>query len=692
MRAFLYSKGQNLRVHFGLFMLLLLLPLVEAQQISSVSPRTATVGEPFELEFSGKNLGLSGDGNLLILASFACHQEIISEEPKPPADGKVPKVRNKVRLKVSLKKDAPVGVGWLRLATSMGITPPILFLVDDLPTRKVDPKTRREDATLIDPPLAIESRTPNLDVHYYKLEGKSGQRIAIEVLGSRLGEDVDAVLKLLDAGGRILAASDDEPGSGKDPRLSHVFKKDETAYVQVREVRYQGGKFYRLRVGNFPLPMAAFPMLVQAGMKTSFASIGPPGETSLSRSTRISGLYGTPSRYSIGFRGSEHDASGFVPLRLVEEPQFIEKEPNNQLSEAQLIESSATLTGRLQIPNDVDIYAFDLKKGQHLHFRPFCRSLGSPAFLLLSLQDEKGRVLASAGNGNSAEEPLHHVASADGRLLLLVSELARRGTPAFQYSISAHIQAAPLSFHWDAGKASHLTVSGQPGSTVTLKLKSMRKNFGETIELIPFGKRGDYEVFGSSSIGKEKGNFDFEIHVPETMKPGEWDLLRLRASFTKEGDSPKEWTDVLDFKTAFQNVLPHIPFPPEELLNRIPMFVMQRKIEVSLDPISGEPGEMVEIKVSLEKKDGTFRFIKPKTSWHGFPKEWKIPAKAQDFDEKKGFSILKLSIPEKAIPGDEIEVFASVRGELENARYMRVFSNRISIGVTGKEDTLEETK
>ncbi|MBT3569661.1 MAG: hypothetical protein HN494_12500 [Opitutae bacterium] len=101
---------------------------------------------------------------------------------------------------------------------------------------------------------------------------------------------------------------------------------------------------------------------------------------------------------------------------------------------------------------------------------------------------------------------------------------------------------------------------------------------------------------------------------------------------------------------------------------------------------------MVEIKVSLEKKDGTFRFIKPKTSWHGFPKEWKIPAKAQDFDEKKGFSILKLSIPEKAIPGDEIEVFASVRGELENARYMRVFSNRISIGVTGKEDTLEETK
>ena len=692
MRAFLYPKGQNPQNPFGLLILLFLLPSVEAQQISSVSPRTATVGESVELEFTGKNLGLSGDGNLLILASFACDQEIINEFPKPPEDGKEAKTRNKVRLKVTLKKDTPVGVGWLRLVTSMGITPPILFLVDDLPTGKVDPKSRREDAVLIDPPLAIESRTPNLDVHYYKLECRSGQRIAIEVLGSRLGEDVDAVLKLLDSGGRILAASDDEPGSGKDPRLSHVFSKNETAYIEVREVRYQGGKFYRLRVGDFPLPMAAFPMVAQAGMKTSFASVGPPGETSLSRSARMSGLYGAPSRYSLGFRGSEHNASGFVPLRLVEEPQFIEKEPNNQLSEAHLIESSVTLIGRLQIPDDVDIYAFDSKKGQHLHFRPFCRSLGSPAFLLLSLQDAKGRVLASAGNGNSAEESLHHVASSDGRLFLLVSELAGRGTPAFHYAITARIQATPLSFHWDAGKASHLTVSGQPGSTFTLKLKSLRKNFGETIELTPFGDRGDYEVFGSSSIGKEKGNFDFEIQVPETMKPGEWDLLRLRASFSKEGDSPKEWTDVLDFKSAFQNVLPNIPFPPEELLNRIPMFVMPRKIEVSLDPISGEPGDMVEMKVSLEKQEGAFRFIKPKTSWHGFPKEWKVPVNAQDFDEKKGFSILKLTIPPKAIPGDEIEVFASVRGELENARYMRVFSNRVSIGVTAKEDTLEETK
>ena len=66
--------------------------------------------------------------------------------------------------------------------------------------------------------------------------------------------------------------------------------------------------------------------------------------------------------------------------------------------------------------------------------------------------------------------------------------------------------------------------------------------------------------------------------------------------------------------------------------------------------------------------------------------------KAQDFDEKKGFAILKFTIPPKAIPGDEIEVFASVRGELENERYMRVFSNRVSIGITGKEDNLEKTE
>ena len=55
-------------------------------------------------------------------------------------------------------------------------------------------------------------------------------------------------------------------------------------------------------------------------------------------------------------------------------------------------------------------------------------------------------------------------------------------------------------------------------------------------------------------------------------------------------------------------------------------------------------------------------------------------------------ALLKFTIPPKAIPGDEIEVFASVRGELENTRYMRVFSNKISIGIMGKEDNLEETR
>ena len=105
MRAFLYSKGQNPRNHFGWLTFLFLLSLAEAQQISSVSPRTATVSGPVELEFTGKDLGLSGDGNLSILASFACQHEIISEVPKPPADGKGAKTRNKVRLKLTLRKD-----------------------------------------------------------------------------------------------------------------------------------------------------------------------------------------------------------------------------------------------------------------------------------------------------------------------------------------------------------------------------------------------------------------------------------------------------------------------------------------------------------------------------------------------------------------------------------------------------------
>ena len=157
----------------------------------------------------------------------------------------------------------------------MGITPPILFLSTIcLPAKRNE--VSREEAVLIDPPLAIKSRTPTLA--FTTINGRQIRpTIAIEVFGSRLGKDMDAVLKLLDTEGRILAASDDEPGSGTDPRLSHVFRKNETAYIEVREVRYLGGKFYRLRVGDFPLPMAAFNAC--PSRDEDFLCIrGPPGE------------------------------------------------------------------------------------------------------------------------------------------------------------------------------------------------------------------------------------------------------------------------------------------------------------------------------------------------------------------------------------------------------------------------------
>lgn len=689
MSAFLHAKGRSLRVLFSIFFATLF-SLAEAQQITALSPRTVLVGQSVELEIIGKNLGISGDGNLELLTSFSCEYEVIGEDPKPPEDNKEGKPRNKVRMKVSLKGNPGIGIGWLRLVTSRGITPPVLVLVDDLPTQKVPAKTRREEAALLDLPVAIDSRTPNLDHHYYKLAVKAGQRIAIEVVGSRLGEDVDAVMKLLDANGRILATSDDEPGSGKDPRLAHVFKEETTAYIEVREVSYKGGKFYRLRVGNFPLPISAFPMVAQAGTQTSFAAISSSGKTILQQSTHLPPLDGTSSSHSLGFKGKEHNASGFVPIRLAAEPLVLEKEPNNQTSEAQVIKSSVTLNGRLQKPEDVDIYAFDVQKGQHLHFSPFCRSMGAPTFLMLSLQDEKGRVLASAGEGNSAEESLQHRASADGRLYLIVKELAGRGSPAFTYAISAHLEATPLRFQWESGKSSPLSISGQPGSAVTVKLKSIRRNFAETIELTPVSDSTEWEVFGSTSIGKDKGNFDFEIQIPNNRKPGDWDSLHLRASFQKEGQPQQDWTDVLYLKPAFQNLLPTIPFPPPEWLNHIPLFVIPRKIELTMEPLSGKPGEVVEIKAAFNKSDKSFRFAKPKTSWHGFPKEWKVPPKAQDLNESDGFSVLKVTIPKNAVPGENIEIYASVRGELEGTHFMRVFSNKVSLKVTDDEEVLED--
>src|SRR5205085_12130682 len=94
---------------------------------------------------------------------------------------------------------------------------------------------------------------------YYRLTLAQNQRIAVEVVGSRLGSDFDSVIRVLDVNGRELALADDDEGLGADSRLLFTAPAAGQFLLQVRDNRHRAGGRYRLRVGDFPLVGAAFP-------------------------------------------------------------------------------------------------------------------------------------------------------------------------------------------------------------------------------------------------------------------------------------------------------------------------------------------------------------------------------------------------------------------------------------------------
>ena len=72
---------------------------------------------------------------------------------------------------------------------------------------------------------------------------------------------------------------------------------------------------------------------------------------------------------------------------------LVETESNDRKT-PQMVDLPVTISGRIDAPGDIDVYAFQGKKGQRLTFRIDAGSAGSQLDPLLRLTDAAGKRLA----------------------------------------------------------------------------------------------------------------------------------------------------------------------------------------------------------------------------------------------------------------------------------------------------------
>jgi hypothetical protein len=138
------------------------------------------------------------------------------------------------------------------VVTPSGESKPHALLVETaLPVlAEKEPNDGFRQAQPIPVPSAVDGQIERpRDVDVFRIEGRAGQRLLLEVLAARHGSALDSILTVYDAAGREIASNDDSEGS-VDSRLEVTLPRDGPYYVSLIDAHDQGGPahVYRLIV------------------------------------------------------------------------------------------------------------------------------------------------------------------------------------------------------------------------------------------------------------------------------------------------------------------------------------------------------------------------------------------------------------------------------------------------------------
>lgn len=444
-----------------------------------------------------------------------------------------PVLSETVVCRVTVARDAAPGERELRLQVAAGLSNPLVFCVGQLPEfRETEWRNTPADANAsVTLPAGINGRIvpgetekyrsvvrrsqPYLpaDVDRYRFPARKGQQLVIAVqarnLTPYLADAVpgwfQAVVALYDAQGQEVAY-DDDYRFHPDPVLYYKVPADGDYVLAIKDALYRGREdfVYRIAVGELPFVTSLFPLGCRAGERVSVELRGwnlPTDKTTMDTKGKKPGLY----PITVSAKGV---VSNRVPFIVDALPECFEKEPNNQVQDAQKVSLPIIVNGRIDQAGDWDVFSFQGRVGARIVAEVYARRLDSPLDSVLKLTDADGRQLAfnddyeDKGSGlytHFADSVLTATLPADGRYYLHVGDAQRQGGPEYAYRVRLgpprpdfDLRLVPSALNVAAGGNARLTVhalrkDGFSGE-ITLALKNAPKGYALKGDRVPAGQ------------------------------------------------------------------------------------------------------------------------------------------------------------------------------------------------------------
>ena len=304
-----------------------------------------------------------------------------------------PQISDRLRVDVTVAKNAPPGVRELRVYTPSGLSNPIYFevgtLADVLEEEPNDdhmaPKLQR-----VSLPVTLNGQILPGDIDHFRFKAIKGQSIVVNV-GARkiipyLADAVpgwfQAVVALYDEEGNEVAYEDDYEFN-PDPVLFFDVPVSGTYTLSIKDSIYRGREdfVYRISIGELPFITSIFPLGGSAGQKVDIALFGKNlPQTHLAGKLPSDGS--TVQHVSVKKSGYRSNATPFAIDRLGD---LLEAEPNDTPEQAQAIGRPLWVNGRIQQVGDVDIFSFSGKKGDTVSIEVAARRLNSPLDSVITL-------------------------------------------------------------------------------------------------------------------------------------------------------------------------------------------------------------------------------------------------------------------------------------------------------------------
>ena len=378
-------------------------------------------------------------------------------------------------LRIAISPNAEPGRRELRVSSPQGLSNPIVFCVGQLPevqeketTEIVRPAANQpvNQVRLIQPPTNMAIALPVIvngrikprigtlqqqarqvqpftpgETDRYRFQAHAGQSLVIAAsardlipyLADAVPGWFQAVLTLYDAEGKEVAY-DDDYRFHPDPVIHYVVPRDGEYTVEIKDAIYRGREdfVYRLTMGELPFVTDVFPLGGRAGVKTSVALAGwnlPATRATMDLKRNGPGMYTT---------------AGARPFQADTLPEVLEKEPNDTAAHAQRVKLPIIVNGRVERPDDQDVFRFEGRAGEAIVAEVYARRLDSPLDSTLKLTDAAGRQLAFNDDEEDASAGLetHHADSrimitlpANGAYYLYLNDAQHRGGPEYAYRL-----------------------------------------------------------------------------------------------------------------------------------------------------------------------------------------------------------------------------------------------------------------